>query len=200
MKKNGTIKLAILILALTMVTMMLVSGTFAKYVREYSGTSTGTVAKFKVGEISSASLNLFSTINEVDATTSETHVASGKIAPGTGGKFQITLSNESEVDVTYALSVTETSNSSNIPIEYSTDGTTYTTAANLNSTGTLVKASSQATTTTATIYWRWAFTGSASTNYTSSQTDTTDTNLGEYGNGTAPSVVISVAASYTQID
>jgi len=199
MKKNKLTSLAILVLALTIVTMMLVSGTFAKYTKQYSGTSTATVAHFAVGEVSSTSLNLFSTINETDATTAEEHVVSGKIAPGTGGKFNVTLTNSSEVAVDYTLAITETQNG-NVPIEYSIDGTTYVTAANFSSvaTGLLGIGSTTPTNATVTVYWRWAFTGDASDNYTSSQSDTTDTALGEAA--TAPEVEITVTARYDQHD
>lgn len=201
MHKNKTSRFVILMLLVSIITMILVSGTFAKYTREYNGTSTATVAKFKVGEISSASLNLFETIKEVDATTTEQHVKSGKIAPGTGGKFTITLTNESEVAVAYQLEIEEKSNVNNVPIEYSVDGTTYVTAENLlnqaNSQGTLAMENGTAD---VVVYWRWAFDGQSSTNYTSSQTDITDTTLGETAQTTAPTVEIEVSATYTQID
>ena len=200
MKKNKLTVFAILVLALAMASMMLVSGTFAKYAKEYSGSSSATVAHFEVGSISTASLELFSTIKEADATTTESDVVSGKIAPGTGGQFTITVSNSSEVAVRYTMQVTETSNTSNVPIEYSVDGTTYYTAADFSSvaTDTLAIGSTTPQSDSVTVYWRWAFTGADSDNYTATQTDATDTALGEAAS--APTVTVQVKAIYEQID
>ena len=48
-----------------------------------------------------------------------------------------------------------------------------------------------------TVQWRWAFTGDASANYTTSQTDSTDTALGVLGTDTI-SVQATIVA--TQVD
>jgi hypothetical protein len=209
MKKNRLSRFAILVLILAMTSMTLVSGTFAKYTSEISGTATGTVAKWAwtIGddEIKSASdvtngftLNLFDTILDSDVQNAETDVATEKIAPGTSGQFEIELTNDSEVNAQYAIDLEETSNTSNIPIEYSTDGSTWVKATDLagvSATDINMNASA-----TLTLYWRWAFTGSASTNYTSSQTDVTDTALGFAANTTAPTVEVTATITVTQKD
>ena len=51
-----------------------------------------------------------------------------------------------------------------------------------------------------TVYWRWAFTGAASTNYISSQTDATDTSLGFAANTTTPTVQLTATVTVTQVD
>ena len=200
MKKKRLSVFTILVLALAIASMMLVSGTFAKYAKEYSGSSTATVAHFAVGGVTSESLELFSTIKEADATATESDVVAEKIAPGTGGQFTIALSNSSEVAVNYTMQVTETANASGVPIEYSIDGTNYYTAADFSSvaTGTLAIGSTTPQSTNVTVYWRWAFTGADSDNYTATQSDATDTALGEAT--TAPTVTVQVKAIYEQVD
>ena len=48
------------------------------------------------------------------------------------------------------------------------------------------------------VYWRWAFEGKDSTNYTTTQTDTTDYTLGTAS--TAPTVKVEVSTVFTQVD
>ena len=209
MKKNRLSRFAILVLILAMTSMTLVSGTFAKYTSEISGTATGTVAKWAwtIGddEIKSASdvtngftLNLFDTIKDSNLTSDETDVSGDLIAPGTSGQFEIELTNDSEVNAQYAIDLEETSNTSNIPIEYSTDGSTWVKATNL--AGVSATDIGMGDTETLTLYWRWAFTGDASTNYTTEQTDVTDTALGFAANTTAPTVEVTATITVTQVD
>lgn len=51
-----------------------------------------------------------------------------------------------------------------------------------------------------TVYWRCTFTGAASTNYISSQTDATDTSLGFAANTTTPTVQLTATVTVTQVD
>lgn len=188
---------------------LLTVGLISKYNSEVSGTAEASVAKWawEIGgsSITSAAdvtngytFDLFQTIKEADGTTSETDVASGKIAPGTGGSFDLEITNNSEVNATYAIAFTET-NTSGIPIEYSLDGgTTWVTAANLAVNTTNID---MGATATKTIQWRWAYTGAQSANYTTTQTDTTDTALGFAANTTpAPKVQVTAAVTVTQRD
>ena len=179
MKDNKLVKIFLISLLIVMVGLILVSGTYAKYTTKFTGSDTATVAKFKVSSNTTAeTFDLFKTAKEVDGTTADAEVVNGKVAPGTGGKFDIQLTNDSEVKVHYAISLKET-NESNIPIEYSLDGTTYVTAANFASVSAddLAIGSTTQQTKTVSVYWRWAFEGKDSTNYTTTQTDTTDYTL-----------------------
>ena len=99
----------------------------------------------------------------------------------------------------FSISLKET-NESNIPIEYSLDGTTYVTAANFASVSAddLAIGSTTQQTKTVSVYWRWAFEGKDSTNYTTTQTDTTDYTLGTAS--TAPTVKVEVSTVFTQVD
>ena len=197
MKDNKLVKVFLIALLIVMVGLILVSGTYAKYTTTFTGSDTATVAKFKVSSNTTAeTFDLFKTAKEVDGTTADAEVVNGKVAPGTGGKFDIQLTNDSEVKVHYAISLKET-NESNIPIEYSLDGTTYVTAENFAS----VSADDLAigsTTQKVSVYWRWAFEGKDSTNYKTTQTDTTDYTLGTAS--TAPTVKVEVSTVFTQVD
>ena len=195
MKKN-TKKLGVmLLLGVVAVGSYFVSGTYAKYTRALSGSDTATVAKFSVeatglNKEQNATISLFDTVKEADVTANEENVASDKIAPGTGGEFTTTLTNKSEVDVKAVITLKETSNTSNVPIEYSLDKTTWKKASELTKEVNLdyVGKASATTNDDVTIYWRWAFEG----------TDTADTALGEAT--TAPTVETQVTATFTQID
>ena len=200
MKDNKLVKVFLIALLIVMVGLILVSGTYAKYTTTFTGSDTATVAKFKVGSNATTNVfDLFRTAKEVDGTTADVDVANGKIAPGTGGKFDIQLTNDSEVKVHYTLDLKET-NTSNIPIEYSLDGTTYVTAENFKSVanGDLEIGSTTQQTKTVSVYWRWAFEGKDSTNYKTTQTDTTDYTLGTAS--TAPTVKVEVSTVFTQVD
>lgn len=197
MKDNKLVKVFLIVLLIAMIGLILVSGTYAKYTTTFTGSDTATVAKFKVSSNTTAeTFDLFKTAKEVDGTTADVDVANGKVAPGTGGKFDIQLTNDSEVKVHYAISLKET-NESNIPIEYSLDGTTYVTAANFASISAADLAIGS-TTQTVSVYWRWAFEGKDSTNYKTTQTDTTDYTLGTAS--TAPTVKVEASTVFTQVD
>lgn len=197
MKDNKLVKVFLIVLLIAMIGLILVSGTYAKYTTTFTGSDTATVAKFKVSSNTTAeTFDLFKTAKEVDGTTADVDVANRKVAPGTGGKFDIQLTNDSEVKVHYAISLKET-NESNIPIEYSLDGTTYVTAANFASISAADLAIGS-TTQTVSVYWRWAFEGKDSTNYKTTQTDTTDYTLGTAS--TAPTVKVEASTVFTQVD
>lgn len=193
MKKKSEKIFIILLLAIIAILCYFISITYAKYTRKLSGSDTATVAKFSVtakdlNKEQNAEISLFNNIKEADTTSEESHVAADRIAPGTGGQFTTSLTNNSEVDVKAVLTVKETANASNVPIEYSIDGKTFEKAAdftkevNLDYKGKTSGKSSE----DVTIYWRWAF------------TDTDETALGEME--TAPTVETQVSATFTQVD
>ena len=213
MKNDRITRFAILILALTMITLMIVSGTFAKYTSSATGSDTATVAKWSIkvgsgdgveiaGSSSTVSFDLFSTIKDEDG-GSEADVA-GKasgtavgstsatakiIAPGTSGSFDIIVKNESEVNATYSIAFE--SNNTSIPIEFSTDGTTWkSTLSEANVTNAAINMNSAAQ--TKTVYWRWAYDVSAAR-------DTSDTNLGVAAQTSPASVTLSATITATQV-
>lgn len=209
MKKNKNKIATLLLLAIVAVGSYFVAGTYAKYTSEIAGSDNASVAKWawKINQedfksatdvTNGYTFDLFKTIKEADTTSAETDVDADLIAPGTGGSFDIAITNNSEVNATYAIAFTEI-NSSGIPIEYSTDGSTWVSGvSNINVPATAINIGQTAS--TLTVKWRWAFTGSDSTNYASTQTDATDTALGFAANGTAPTVQVNATVTVTQVD
>ena len=203
MKKNKVLLLGIITVFVAIFSLTLVSGTWAKYTSEVSGTSTATVAKWAwkvdstkvVGDGTTATsfnVNLFKTIKEEDTTTEETDVKNGLIAPGTGGQLSFTVENASEVSGKVVLKFEESENFSSIPLEYSVDGITWTTAAAFSAlagnTAELKLGGTAPLTKEFKIYWRWAFTGD----------DAKDTGLGNAT--TAPTITVKVTLTFTQIN
>ena len=209
MKKNRTLRVSALLLALTLITTCLVGGTFAKYTSSTTGNDTATVAKwsFKVNgaEFATTSaetlaFNLFDTINDTDNTTDEADVADARIAPGTAGKFNLVVKNESEVKAKYTVELTEKKNDSNVPLQYSVDGTTWVDSiAELTMIGLTNQDIDMNGTATVTVYWRWVFEGTTPGAH-ADQTDVTDTALGIAARDTAPTVTITATLTATQVD
>ncbi len=206
-RENKTVKFAIIVLALTMIALILVAGTYAKYTSTGSGTDSVSVAKwsFTVGDkdittaTESFTFNLFQTIKDTGGTADETDVKSGKlIAPGTAGEFSFDITNGSEVNAKYDLAYTVT-NSSNIPVEFSIDGGT-TWVSSLSSKNVTEKAIAMGATDSIAVKWRWAYEGSSSTNFTSSQKDSTDTDLGVAAQTTPGTLTVKVDVTATQVD
>lgn len=208
MKKNRTLRVSALLLALTLITTCFVGGTFAKYTSSTTGDDVATVAKwsFKVNGSEFATttpqtlrFNLFDTINDTGDTDDETDVADAKIAPGTAGKFALTVKNDSEVNAKYTVALTET-NASNVPLQYSVDGTTWTDSiAELTMTGLTDQPITQGVEKTVTVYWRWVFEGTTPGAH-ANQTDVTDTALGIAAQTAAPTVTITATLTATQVD
>ncbi len=222
MKKNKTMRLASCLLAVTLLTTCVISGTFAKYTSSAKGDDSAVVAAWSIevndnqiaqvdGSETKVSFDLFDTINEADTTTAESDVASGDIAPGTGGSFALKVENFSDVNAKYTIALTEVNNS-NIPIQYSLDGSTW--KDDLGDINTSLKDVAIAMTLgseTKTIYWRWCYEGTESGAH-ANQTDIADTALGitaaqaagtypvTTGTVDAPSVGISAAITVTQVD
>lgn len=117
-KKNWTMRAAVLMLALVLITSCFVGGTFAKYVTSGSGSDTARVAKFGV-QISATDGGMFQTAyNADDATTAGAITQTVKssdsdklVAPGTSGDntstFSIMGKPEVAVNVKLELAVNE---------------------------------------------------------------------------------------------
>jgi len=111
MKKNWILKLSLLVMVLTLVTMPMVSSTYAKYVTTVNASDTARVAKWgvdlgaNVTEIFGASYNSANGTKEAwttatpTATTISVNASSNEavIAPGTEGSFTFNLKGTSEV-------------------------------------------------------------------------------------------------------
>lgn len=194
MQKNLK-KLGILLLLIVVaIGSYFIAGTYARYTRKLTGSDTASVAKFSVSATGlnseqTANINLFSTIKEEDTNSEEKNVANKKIAPGTGGKFTTTLTNDSEVDVKASITLEEVNNN-NIPIEYSIDGVTWNNAESAKRDITLdhTEKTSGSTSEDVTIYWRWKF----------DSNDSVDTALGQ--SEVTPTVETKINVIFTQVD
>ena len=202
MKNNKTVKFMALVLFVTILAIILVSGTYAKYTTSATGSDFATVAKWsiKLGDEDIAkstektfSIDLFSTITNTDG-SEEKNVKKTDgtlIAPGTMGSFTLlSLKNESEVNAKYSVTYT-LSNESGVPLEFTTnkdDESSWKsdfTAVNISNEAL----ATNATATTATVYWRWAFTKDTAR-------DTSDTTLGT----TTPKVTLTAEIDVEQAD
>ena len=189
-------KAIIFILLITMIAMIFVSNTYAKYTSSATGTDTATVAKWSfdvnssdIATTETFTFNLFETINDTDG-TAEDNVSAGLIAPGTQGSFALDLKNNSQVNAQYEIDYTVT-NDNNIPIQYSVDGgSTWTTSLSdvAASTDTVLNVGSD--TKTVNVQWKWVFDGD----------DSADTTLGELArtSTTAPSITVEAKVTASQ--
>lgn len=125
MKKNWILRLGLLAMVLTLVTMPMVSSTYAKYVTAATATDTARVAKWGV-TISANTANLFGDayedgVDSVKTTWSSTPSAASitvnaavqgqkVLAPGTTGSFTFTITGTPEVavDLDVAATITPT--------------------------------------------------------------------------------------------
>ncbi|MBR4020578.1 MAG: hypothetical protein IKI99_04625 [Firmicutes bacterium] len=198
MRKNKMMRLASCLLVAVLLTTSMISGTFAKYVTEASGTDTARVAKFDVNT-TVATIDLFGESKIYDtkdadytAGIADTDVLQsgdeGVIAPGTWGKFTYNVADASEVTVSYAVDYTV--DEAGVPLQWSIDGTNWTNDL-ANVAATTLDGNEDIT-----VMWRWAFEGGE----TAAWTDADDTTLGTNAktNPAKPSVGIKV--TFTQVD
>jgi len=200
--KNVT-KYAAILFLIAVVALISISGTYAKYTSSIQGSDSVVVAKWdieiagnKLGttQASFTAFNLFDTVVDTNDDQTETDVAAERIAPGTKGEFSFEIKNNSEVTAEYTIDYT-TEKTAEVPIEFSIDGTNWTTElADITTATNLPMGESD----TVTIMWRWAFTGDASENFTASQTDVTDTTLGIAT--TVPQVTLTATINVEQVD
>ena len=209
MKKNRTLRVSALLLALTLITTCFVGGTFAKYTSSTTGSDDATVAKwsFHVGNTEFATtdtttfaFNLFDTIR--DTRGDENDVVAGKIAPGTSGQFLMAIRNTSEVNAKYTVALTET-NASNVPLQYRVNGTDWKDSiAELSMDALTDKSLNHGLVDLVTVYWRWVFDENVvGERLHAGQTDGTDTALGIAAQeASVPSVQITAKVTATQVD
>ena len=208
MKKN-TKKIAVLLLvAVVAVGSYFVSGTYAKYTSEFSGSGSANVAKWSwtinnkdfttAASVSEEfTFNPFADIKDSDG-NAETDVDDDLIAPGTKGEITLDITNNSEVNATYTVAYTVT-NTSNVPLEFSNNGTSWTSDITSLDVSTPVNIDMNGGTATQnTIYWRWVYENGTGDTLTAN--DATDTALGFAANTAAPEVEIVATVTATQVD
>ena len=218
-EENKVAKFAIIVLALTMIALILVSGTYAKYTSEFEATSNARVAKwsFKVNnkdiatsEAQELTINLFKTIKDTtdaeEVGSNETDVKAGTaaqaiIAPGTAGEFTISVQNLSEVTAKaeIAFDVTTT-----LPLEFKVGNGEWKAASSFTGDAAKVTlatlAMEQATATDTVVQWRWKYNSGAISGGKSTENatgDAADTALGVAGTATA---AVKVTVTATQVN
>lgn len=200
MKENKIMKFIAFVLLVTVIALILVAGTYAKYASSASGSDSAVVAKWDIkagpvgdeksiiAENSTVSFNLFDTILDEDG-TAETDVIAGKIAPGTSGRFEFSIKNDSQVNAEYgiAFNLGETT----IPLQFKVNDGEWTTSLDTVATTAL----DMNTSDIATVEWRWAYeTADDQGNVVAG--DIVDTGLGI----APPEVTVTATLNVSQVD
>ena len=192
MKKNRLFMLGIVTVFVAILSLTLVSSTFAKYTSTVTGDDSARVAKwawtFNTEQLDLGSaqevttFGLFDTIKDTAGATEE-DVNSGLIAPGTSGSFSFVITNSSEVTGEYTVNF----DSSEVveQIEYSLDGSSWVEEIEDLTKSEQLEAATEGN--PITVYWRWEFEGN----------DTSDTADGIAGN-VEHSVTITIL--FEQVD
>ena len=217
MKKNRTMRVAVLMLALTLLTCCFVGSTFAKYTSEATGTAVATVAKWDI-EVNDTDItvvgdtaftfDILDTVANSDttATTDDAHVVDDLLAPGTFGSFVLEVNNLSEVFAEYTIAFTAAYTNMPdgvdvIPVQFRKAGeTTWNDSiAACNVTEDEIANGAEET---VTIEWRWAFDADIDDTAHAEQNDLDDTALGvAAANGTnRPTLTITADITVTQVD
>lgn len=209
MKKNKMMRAALAFLVVTMLTMSIVSGTFAKYVTSGSASDSARVAKFGV-EVS-ASGNLYSTTYAKGDNTSEGATLSVEssdttnvVAPGTkssgdGLKISVTGTPEVAVNIDFDVTATDIFLNDYYPVKYTLTkgGTALVTNGTLAAVKTALEgalvskeyAAKSALDTTIgdlELTWEWDFDDAGEGTY-----DEQDTLLGDLAAGVTPNPTLA---------
>ena len=227
MKNKSLTKITALVLLVTMITLVIISGTLAKYTSEYDGAGTAIVAKWDVTvtDLDDVELSESATFDLFDATkvydldgvtdfttetvTDDADVYNGTdkaiVAPGKWGKvgFKVKIGADNDVTVKYGIDITKLE--TDLPLQFSVDGTTWKTADEIKTelasgaysiTEKTVQPRATASENTVILYWKWDYeVGSDAT--TIANNDKTDTALGKEGTKTC---VIEAKLGATQVD
>lgn len=214
MRDNKLVKFTTFVLLITMVGFLLVSGTYAKYTTEFTGTDSAVVAKWDVAleGMTDSKFDLFGAsgvydldpdatdLSAVTPAVDDDVVKSGKkVAPGTWGKVSFELSNSSDVTAAYTVDIK--SLETTLPLQFSVDGKTWVPATTIVTgtaddavynlgNGTLsIPSDANPTEATVDLYWKWDFEGTNG--------DANDTSLGKDATATC---AIEAGVVFTQVD
>lgn len=211
MNNKSLTKLTALVLLVTMIALVIISGTFAKYTSEYDGNGTAIVAKWDVTvtDLNGDEYSENTTINLFDASkvyelkgvtdftadgTDDGDVYDGTdkaiVAPGTWGKigFKVNIGASNDVTVRYGIDITELN--TELPLQFSTDGVNWKTAAEIKAAlatnpysieEKTVAPRAAESSNTVTLYWKWDFEEKDEDGNVIANTDKTDTALGKDG-------------------
>ena len=213
MKKNRLFMLGLVTVFVAVLSLTLVSSTFARYSSTVTGEDSARVAKWEfkvdsqviIGETpQDLTFDLFRAdgIYELDnngnvTVANDEEVKDGTssepiIAPGTGGSYTFVIKNTSEVAANVKASYSAIAN--NIPLEFSTSNTndSWKTLEQINTEIEAGKdlAVGDADGYTITLYWRWAL---GASELPSDSTNIADTTLGIGGTATY-NITITIVA------
>lgn len=154
--KSYASRLGALALALTLATTSLIGGTLAKYATEVTGDGSATVAawSFKANEQSKTF-----TVNLADTSVKEDKLASGMIAPGTQGSFDIVIdATGSDVALKYTIEFSAVTNKPD-NLKFYSDGGFNNVLADLQAAGVSdsIAANDATKKRTKTVYWKWDY-------------------------------------------
>jgi hypothetical protein len=164
MKRNWLTKVSGLILVLTLVTMSLVSGTYAKYVSEFVATGEATVAKWLVELEGNSDPLITNTTFDLVGTLNDSGIDGNLLAPGAQGSFVIAFdgtATEVAHNIKIVLDVTDLEADLDYLSFYSDNS--YLPAKKLTSVSGEITVfdenfpPSPAAAGTATVYWEWPF-------------------------------------------
>lgn len=162
MRENRMIKLASFVMFLTVIAVVLVTGTYAKYSSSATGNDTATIAKWDIkagkagnelsitGSNATVVFDLFDTIQDTNG-EAESDVKAGLIAPGTQGAFELSIKNDSEVNAAYTINYGISG--ADIPLKFRLNGGEWTDSLS-NISATTVEMGKSAT---AKVEWKWDF-------------------------------------------
>ena len=194
MKKNRILIAGVITAFVALITLSLVSGTWAKYTSSVVGSDTARVAKWSFNYNGAALNSETITIDLFKDNYDGTVVAENKVvAKGTTGQKKFALQNMGEVKANAQI-VLEITNLNGIPLTYKVDGVAQ------EVTGgkiviDAVELGIGAEAKTITLSWEWPFeTKDTGGNIIG---DTTDTNLGKEGTAT---VTVKATVTFTQVD
>ena len=155
---NKRLKIAIILIAVILLSALVISITYSKYFSKITGTGTATVAKWKF-EVNGKTDTL-GPIKLENTASKNNKVAEGKIAPGTDGKFDVEIdASGTEVDLEYEIKFADIVG--DIPdnlkfYEDSSFGTEITDLTTKGYKGTITK-DNTGTPKTVSFYWRWEY-------------------------------------------
>lgn len=196
MKRNKLFILGICTVMVALVSLSLVSGTWAKYTSTVSGEDSARVAKWAFSTVDleneEVTFDLFNTTTYSDSNVDVNGVNDNEvvIAPGTTGSFSFTVKNNSEVNAVY--SAIFESDEAGVPLVFSTDGTNW--VGTLEELNVSDEAFNMGDTATVNVHWKWAFEGGEASGWT----DANDTTLGTANTLAQPTVKVTLV--FTQVD
>lgn len=186
-KRSGLSRAVVLMLVLTMLALIAIAGTYAKYTAGATGTATAVVGKWDINFLNGEEeLSQNFTIDLADTMTSADST-NDFIQPGSSGSFTIKVKNDGQVPAKIVAEVSDSSSS-----VFTSGQFTLETTGDTEGEGEVVNPKSEKE---VTITWSWTYdkdsTGAA---------DTQDTTLGEASDGIATKTLCNITLKATQVD